>query len=429
MNAAETTRRGACPGLTTPMPTGDGLLVRLMPIGTLSLDAMAGLCAAAQQHGNGILEVTSRGSLQVRGLSEASAAKFADAVAQLAIAAQEGVPVITDPLAGLDPSEVIDAGALAAEVRHELVMRGLVPRIHEFAADKQDVDGRDKPGHDGSNILSPKVSVAIDGGGAVHIDSLAADVRLCAVATSGGPRLRVAIGGDAASAVPHGTIEIDDAIETVVALLTKITARGPAARGRDLVERTGTPSPPCAAADPIGLHPLRDGTRAFGLGFPFGHTDAATLDKLLRAARDTGARGLRTAPGRALLVIGVAADRVVALVDAAARLGFIVDRDDPRRRVVACAGAPVCAAAHIPARTLAPEIAKSAAALLGAHDVIHVSGCRKGCAHQGPAAFTAIGREGACDLLAGDRPAGSCAAEALPQRLAALAAQRSARHG
>jgi len=229
--------------------------------------------------------------------------------------------------------------------------------------------------------------------------------------------------------VPHATIRLDDAVATVVPLLAKIAARGPAARGRDLVEHTSTPSPPRAAAEPIGLHPLRDGTCAFGLGFAFGHTDAATLDRLLQAAHDAGARGLRTAPGRALLVIGVAADRIGTLVDAAARLGFIVDRDDPRRRVVACAGAPICAAAHIPARALAPEIAKSAATLLGADDVIHVSGCRKGCAHQGPAALTAIGRDGACDLLAGDRPAGSCAAEALPQRLAALAAQRSARHG
>ena len=30
------------------------------------------------------------------------------------------------------------------------VMPGLVPGIHAFACIKQDVDGRDKPGHDGS---------------------------------------------------------------------------------------------------------------------------------------------------------------------------------------------------------------------------------------------------------------------------------------
>ena len=76
MSATKPMRRGACPGLTTPMATGDGLLVRLMPVGTISLDAMAGLCAAAQQHGNGILEITSRGSLQVRGLSNRKGGLF-----------------------------------------------------------------------------------------------------------------------------------------------------------------------------------------------------------------------------------------------------------------------------------------------------------------------------------------------------------------
>ena len=71
-------RRGACPGLSAPMATGDGLLARFRPDGTISLDAMAGLCDAARAHGNGIIEITSRGSIQVRGLTDA--ATFADAV-------------------------------------------------------------------------------------------------------------------------------------------------------------------------------------------------------------------------------------------------------------------------------------------------------------------------------------------------------------
>jgi hypothetical protein len=40
-------------------------------------------------------------------------------------------------------------------------MRGLDPRIHVLAFSKNDVDGRDKPGHDGQNKgerLSPSVS-------------------------------------------------------------------------------------------------------------------------------------------------------------------------------------------------------------------------------------------------------------------------------
>src|SRR5215831_19149422 len=91
-------RRGACPGLSTPMQTGDGLLARLMPTGTITLDAMSGLTAAARKHGNCIIEITSRGSIQVRGLTHASAPAFAEAIAALGIPAHDGVPVIADPL-------------------------------------------------------------------------------------------------------------------------------------------------------------------------------------------------------------------------------------------------------------------------------------------------------------------------------------------
>jgi len=408
MTAIAQLHRGACPGLATPMSTGDGLLARLRLDGTLTLDQMAGLCAAARRHGNGIVEITSRGSIQVRGLDASSAPAFADAVAALVIAAHDGIPVIADPLAGLDPDELIDAGALAAGLRAALAGAPFVRR------------------------LGAKVCIAIDGGGALHLDALTADVRLRAVEASAGPRLHVAAGGDAASAIPFGTVAPGDAAETVIRLLGRIAARGPQARGRDAAQ---TPTAdearpaPRAAADPIRIRRLRDGTMAIGIGFAFGHAEAAVLDHLVRAAHEAGAAGLRTAPGRALLVLGVTAARLASLVRTARGLGFVVDPDDPRRRVVACAGAPVCAAGEIAARALAPQVAADVAPLLAADEMIHISGCPKGCAHRGAAALTAIGRAGDCDLLVGETAAGSCAAAQLAQRLAVLAVSRSGRHG
>src|ERR1700734_2929086 len=107
--------RGVCPGLSAPMPTGDGLLVRLLPIGTIPLAAFGALCAAARAHGNGIIEITARGSIQIRGLSAASAPLFAATIAGLNIAAEDGVPVQSSALAGLDPDEILDSGRLAAD--------------------------------------------------------------------------------------------------------------------------------------------------------------------------------------------------------------------------------------------------------------------------------------------------------------------------
>jgi precorrin-3B synthase len=88
MNArarADVQRRGACPGLSAPMATGDGLLVRFSPIGTIPLDAFGAICDAAKRYGNGIIEITARGNIQVRGLSAASAPEFSDAMAELGI--------------------------------------------------------------------------------------------------------------------------------------------------------------------------------------------------------------------------------------------------------------------------------------------------------------------------------------------------------
>ncbi len=101
-------RRGACPGLSTPMQTGDGLLVRLLPAGTISLAAFSALCAAARKHGNGVIEITSRGSIQARGLSAASASQFAAAITALDIAAEDGVPILYNALAGLDAEELFE---------------------------------------------------------------------------------------------------------------------------------------------------------------------------------------------------------------------------------------------------------------------------------------------------------------------------------
>ncbi len=164
-------RRGACPGLSAPMQTGDGLLVRMLPLGTMSLDAFGSLCAAVREHGNGVIEVTARGSIQVRGLSQASAPRFAAAVAALGIAAGD-IAVHVSPLAGLEANEILDAEKIAADLRRALAEHALVAR------------------------LAPKISVAIDGGGPLGLDGLSADVRLRAEPKDGRAVLAVSVGGD-----------------------------------------------------------------------------------------------------------------------------------------------------------------------------------------------------------------------------------------
>ncbi len=386
--------RGACPGLSAPMPTGDGLLVRLIPIGTIPLAAFGALCAAARAHGNGVIEITSRGSIQVRGLTAASAPSFASAVAALGIAAEDGVPIHCNPLAGIDADEIFDAAALAGDLRRTLRQQSMAAR------------------------LSPKVSVAIDGGGSLDIATLAADIRLRAQKNVDGVVLHVSFGGDESSAAALGMIAPADGIEAVMRLLEVLAKRGRTARARDILAQEGSIAFRSAVeglaisisphesgnervtASPIGLYELRGESRACGVGLAFGHADAASLENLATAAAAAGVKGFRAAPGRALLAIGLKPQTTSDFVAAAERHGFIVRTDDPRRRVVACAGAPICASAHIASRMIAPALAEQTAPGLNAGQTIHVSGCAKGCARASPAALTIVGTPEGCALIA-----------------------------
>jgi len=410
-------RRGACPGLSAPMATGDGLLVRLLPIGTIALDAFAALCAAARQHGNGIVEFTSRGSIQIRGVSAASAPRLAAAVAALGIAAGDGIPVLTDPLAGLTSDEIIDPTVLAADLRAALAQSSLAQR------------------------LSAKVSVTIDGGGTLSLDRLAADVRLHAVSVDGVAALCVSVGGDGKSAFPIGCIAVQDGVEVTRRLFDIIARRGHHARARDIVAAEGIAVFRSAAEDLlvasapprwrgnelkelIGAHSLSDGTFAHGVGLAFGHADAASLQRLTEAAKAAAARGMRAAPGRTLMIVGLTQQTAPSFAAAAEALGFIVHADDPRRHVVACAGAPICASAIIAARAIAPEIAAAAAPHLDGSFQIHISGCTKGCAHPAPAALTIVGTSSVCALVANgstrDTPFKIVATNELPAAVAEM---------
>jgi precorrin-3B synthase len=416
MNAPH--RRGACPGLSAPMQTGDGWLVRLASLGaTIGLEAAAALCAAARRHGNGIIEVTARGNIQIRGLTPASALVFADAVAALDIAARDGVAILVDPLAGLEAEQTSNSSEIAAALRRRLAAAA-------FAA-----------------MLGPKVSVVIDGGSALHLDGIQADIRL----RSGDAGWHVGLGGDGKNAAAIGWVTPENAVEAMARLLEMMAQRGPRARARDLIltnradgfraviadllsDTADAPArinlSPRPASDPIGMHPLRDGV-ALGVGVAFGHTDADALERLIESAKRAGARGLRTAPARALLLTGITADTAPTLAADSDKLGFITRGDDPRRHVVACAGAPICASAEIPARTLGPMISATAPALLDGSLTVHVSGCPKGCAHAAATALTIVGGPDRCGLVidgfARDQPVAAVATADLPASIERIA--------
>ncbi|HEV7457019.1 MAG TPA: hypothetical protein VGN96_09600 [Roseococcus sp.] len=360
-------RRGACPSLDAPMETGDGLLARLPPAAMPPASWVA-LAHAARRAGNGLLDITARGSVQLRGLS----AGTLDLAAELVPAEwPRGALVMTSPLAGEAADEIRDPRPLAG-------------RLAAAAP----------PG------LPPKATVLVDGGGPLHLAAEAADLHL--VARPDGWRL--GYGGAWRDAGE------EDAAFTAALDLLRVMARD-GTRQPMVPEAGRTP-------EPIGLHKLRDGV-ALGLGLPFGRVDAETLIALAEAS---GARALRGAPGRALLAIGAAEPE--ALRERAAALGFITDPADPRRRVAACPGAPACASALTETRALAARLAP----LVPRGALLHVSGCAKGCAHPRAATRTLVGTPRGLGLIRRGR-AGDTVTEMLdPQDARALLAREFAAH-
>ncbi len=407
-------RRGACPSIADPMPTGDGLLARLMPPAPMSLDAFMALCDASQIHGNGIMEVTQRGSLQVRGLSTASAVPFARAVAALGLEPEDGPAILAPPLYGLDAEDNIDLPGFSAALRAEL--------------------GQSL----GAKALGPKVSVLIDGSGALHLDDVPADLRLWVANTS---RFHVSMAGNAAASASLGWVEPHQAVKVLAHVLTAIARRGRGARARDFANDAdrdalrvslaamlteGAPPPPRPRAEPIGTHRMNDGRVARGIALAFGYGEAGLLKRVARAAARCGAASIRSAPGRALLLIGLTAAAADEFAAAASADGCVIRPDDARRQVVACAGAPACASATLCTRQLAAGIAQAAGRLLDGSITIHVSGCAKGCAHSGAAALTVVGPDRlVVQGRACDTPHGRIAASNLIARIARLDAEVS----
>ena len=382
VTSPEALRRGACPTLPAPMATGDGLLARLALAEALTPAQAAGLAALARACGNGILEVTARGKLQVRGLDPAGAERLAEGVGALGIAVREGLGIETSALAGRDPTAAFDPRPLAAALAQAAVAAGLAAR------------------------LAPKVSIGIDGGGGLGLAGRDLDIAV----SPAGAEFRIEAAGMTLGRTPAP-------VPAVLALLERLAAFGPLARMRDLVAAEGegtlgaglqpADSREAVPGEPVGRHMLAAGA-ALGVGLPFGQIEAETLEALADTAAQLGATFIEPAGGRALLIGALDDGGADGLADLAAAAGLIIDAGAPLRRVEACPGAPACGAARFATRGLARELARDLAGLAKGRSV-HVSGCMKGCAHPGRAGLTIVGLdEGAGIVIEGtarDMPA------------------------
>jgi precorrin-3B synthase len=391
--------KGWCPTLLSPMESGDGWLARVKPsAGVLSADNARLIADAARRHGNGHIDLTSRGNLQIRGLSPRSAQAFAETIigADLTDAdpSLEAIRnVMASPLGPDDPSAQFDSHAVAREIE------GILAQEPALRA------------------LPPKFGVLVDAGGALPLQGITGDIMVRA----GEDALTIRLdGGNLAARCSPGTVA-ETVKRLALASLRLAAQRSDPPRhmralgvGEEAIFAQAGLAPVHAAArlapeakSVNGLISLGDQARgAFAVGLPFGRIEAGTLHALADISERHGNGSLRTTPWRALLLTGVCANDAKTLTKEIEALGLIADSADPRLGIFACVGAPSCLNATVDARG---DAARLAAAIGDPRDeTLHVSGCSKSCAHRGSASLTLVGREGRYDLIrngsASDRP-------------------------
>ncbi|MDN5001162.1 precorrin-3B synthase [Bradyrhizobium sp. GCM10027634] len=358
MSAA--TIKGWCPGALRPMQSGDGLVVRVRPFGgRLDAAQISGLAHLAERHGNGLIDVTSRANLQIRGVSESSHRSLVDGLAQL---------TLLDPDADTESRRNI---LVTPFWREGDETQALAAELEEALADSR-------------LELPTKFGFAIDDGTSRVLAGNSADVRIERDAAGG---LMVRADG---AALGRGTAR-GEAVATALAVARWFAASGVRdGRGRMATHLTAgatlpealrgeaEPAPIMAAARP-GLYP-----QGAMVGIAFGQMPHATLNQLSACGH-----ALRMTPWRMVLSEG---KRTMPSAS-----GLITEAYDPALRVISCSGAPRCREAYADTRSLAAALAQN----IGGAAQLHVSGCAKGCAHSGAAAITLVATAKGFDLVRG----------------------------
>ena len=348
------TVQGWCPGALRPMESGDGLVVRVRPTGgRLTAAQAAGLAKAAARHGNGLIDLSARGNVQLRGVT------------------RDSHPALIDDLRTLG---LIDPDILSETRRNILVTPFADAETDALAAALAQalVDAPPLPG---------KFGFVIDTGPAPILTATAGDIRL-ERGQDGGLILRP-------DGLPYGSpVTVETAATKAIALARWFTETGGVTDGRGRmaahVARGHRPAAPLSAQPAPAQTPPGPGLVPQGalVALEFGQMTAATLTALASLG------DLRITPWRMVLIEGATSLPTLP--------GLILSPDDPLRRVEACTGAPGCLQANAEIRPLARRLAAS----VPPGRTLHLSGCAKGCAHPGPADLTLVATPSGFDLIA-----------------------------
>ena len=357
--------RGWCPGVLDPMDTGDGWLLRIrIPGGLVTPRQLGAVATIAAQYGSGMVDITSRGNLQIRGVAAEAIDPAAQAVVHAGLSRADARSdafraVVSSPLTGHDPVALCDTQSLVTT---------LVDRLATSI----------------TGTLPSKFGVVLDDGGTWPLDAIDADINLRA---DGAGRWTVRVRG---AIQPIGWT--DNPADTVLAATQLCVDNGRrmdgviATIGRAIVADrlaialgSALPEPSAAAQTTkdriIGRLPHPDAGRSNIIAAPFlGRVTTDVLGALADLA-SSHAEAVRLTPDHSMAFCGVAESAAAMLLANLTNLDLVIDPHDPRSALSACVGSLGCARAHADTWAFASQMA----ATVTRPNRVHLSACAKGC--------------------------------------------------
>ena len=350
---ARSRKDDACPGALHVHQAADGALARVrLPGGMITAGQLESLAEAAERFAAGILEITARGNLQVRGITDTSA--VADVVAG----------------AGLLPSPThervrnIVASPLSGRLGGVVDVRPWVEELDSAIQAEPALAG-----------LGGRFWFSIDDGSA-DVSGLGADIGAHAV--DGDTVALLLAGRD--TGIRLGP---DRVVDTLVSIATRFTLmRGDAWRIGELDDDsellTGlTPSAAAGAGftpvtrPPVGWIEQDDGKVTIGAAVPLGVLSVRQAQFV--AAIDAP---VVITPWRSLLVCDLAEGVADTSLRVLPPLGLVFDETSRWLEVSACVGSPGCEHSRADVRAEAVRVAESGSA---AANRVHFVGCERAC--------------------------------------------------
>ncbi|MEA2231060.1 MAG: precorrin-3B synthase [Solirubrobacteraceae bacterium] len=359
------TRRDRCPGLLAMHEAADGWLARVrIPGGRLSGAQLRALGAAAADLGNGLVDITARANLQLRGLGADAAAQLAARLSDAGLLPSQAHDlvrnVLASPLAGRSPDALDGVDDVVALLDAKLCADpalGELPGRFCFLVDDGTGSGTD---------VRPDITVAARGDGsfAVLLDTQAlafeGDAGAAVEMALGAARSFLEVGGDAwrMSETPGGAGSVARHLGVAIAPARRRPRRA-------------------AALDP-GPQRQRDGRVAVTGLAPLGQLSPALLLELARLRDD-----VRLSTRRTVTLVDVDAGAADAVSDELQRCGLEVDGASGWVGLTACAGIGACRSALADVRAAAAQRAR--VRLPGA-PIEHWAACGRRCGEDGDVA-------------------------------------------